>query len=175
MSAIKTRMLVAALSLSAAGLVALVEREGYTDNAIRPTPLDVPTMGFGSTIKPGGAPVRMGERTTPPKALRMALSHISGDEQVVKRCAGEVTLTQAEYDLFIDFAYNIGVHNFCASTMLKRLKAGDRAGACHEFVRWKKHKGVDCSTPGNKICGGLWLRRLQARDKCMQDASGAMP
>lgn len=171
MSSLRMRVLVSALTLSAAGLVALVEREGYTDNAVRPTPLDVPTVGFGSTRKPDGAPVRMGERTTPPKALRMAMHHISGDEQAVKRCAGDVQLTQGEYDLYIDFAYNVGVSNFCSSTMLRKLKAGDYVGACGEFTRWRKHQGFDCSTPGNRICWGLWERRLESRDKCLAEAT----
>ena len=165
----KVRVALAALTLSAGGLVAIVGEEGYTDQAVRPTPLDVPTVGFGSTVKEDGVPVRMGDTTTPPKALRMAVSHIQRDERILKACAPEVTLTQAEYDLYVDFAYNVGAQQFCGSTMLAKLKAGDRPGACAQFLRWRFHKGFDCSAPGNRICGGLWARRQRQHAACIAE------
>ena len=43
------RTFIGALALSAAGLIALVAHEGYTDKAVVPVPGDRPTVGFGST------------------------------------------------------------------------------------------------------------------------------
>ena len=46
---LKYAITLAALTLSAAGLVAVVSSEGYSDHAIIPIPGDVPTIGFGTT------------------------------------------------------------------------------------------------------------------------------
>lgn len=167
----KVRVVLAALSLSAAGLLAIVQDESYTDKAVLPTPRDVPTVGFGSTIKEDGTPVRMGDTTTPPRALRMAVSHIQKDEAVLKGCAADVQLTQSEYDLYLNFAYNVGSRGFCTSTMLAKLKAGDYTGACAQFTQWRFQRGFDCSTPGNKVCAGLWQRRLRQREQCLAEAA----
>ena len=71
------RTTVAALVLSAAGFAGLAINEGYTDRAIIPVPGDVPTVGLGSTIKEDGSRVQMGDTITPPKAIRLAVSHIA--------------------------------------------------------------------------------------------------
>lgn len=63
------RSLVALLVLSAAGLVAIVSREGYTETAVIPTKNDRPTVGFGSTFHADGTPVRLGDRNTPDLSL----------------------------------------------------------------------------------------------------------
>ncbi|MCK0507901.1 lysozyme [Aromatoleum anaerobium] len=157
----RARIVVTALSLSATGFVGLMLSEGYTDTAVRPTPLDVPTIGFGTT---GG--VKLGDRTTPPQALERALRDITQFEGALKRCV-KVPLHQAEYDLYVDFSYNVGATQFCGSRLVKKLNAQDYRSACEEFPRWKYHKGFDCSTPGNRICAGLWNRRLDAREKCL--------
>ncbi|HGJ5879094.1 MAG TPA: lysozyme, partial [Arsenophonus nasoniae] len=54
------------------------------------------------------------------------------------------TLTQAA---LYSFAYNVGVGNFGKSTLLKKLNANDRKGACDEMKRWvyvdgRKWKGL---------------------------------
>lgn len=156
------RVAVGALSFSAAGLIALVGHEAFTNKAVRPTPLDVPTIGFGTTEG-----VRMGDTITVPEALRRAQRDITKFEGALKRCVS-APLFQAEYDLYVDFSYNVGATNFCSSRMVKRLNAQDYAGACREFPRWKFHKGYDCSTPGNRICKGLWDRRLEAQALCLE-------
>lgn len=126
------RIAIAALALSAAGFVGITLNEGYTDKAVIPIPGDVPTIGFGTT---GG--VKLGDRTTPPKALARALTDVSKFEGAVKKCV-HVPLHQYEYDAYIDLAYNIGQTNFCGSTLVEKLNAGDYAGACAEISRWVK-------------------------------------
>lgn len=157
-----TRSAVAALSLSAAALVGIVLKEGYTDEAIIPVPGDVPTIGFGTT---GG--VKLGDKTTPPKALERALQDIEHYEGALKQCV-KVPLHQSEYDAYVDLAYNIGPTAFCHSTVVKRLNAKDYAGACEAVLMWRKFRGFDCSTPGNRVCSGLWKRRLEEHAKCVE-------
>lgn len=155
------RVSIVALSLSAAGLVSIALREGYTDEAIIPTKGDVPTMGFGSTTG-----VKMGDRITPPRALARAASELDTVyEAAVKRCV-KVPLHQAEYDVYVSMAYNIGVAGFCGSTIVKRANALDYAGACNAILMWNKAGGFDCSIPGNKQCAGLWKDRLHDHAKC---------
>lgn len=157
------RTAVAALSLSAAGLIGLVTSEGYSDKAIIPVPGDVPTIGFGSTRN-----VRMGDTTNPVAALKRAGKEINEEyEAAIKRCV-KVSLYQHEYDVYVDHAYNVGAKAFCESTIVKRLNEQDYEGACNAILMWKKYKGLDCSLPVNaRICGGLWTRRLEAREKCL--------
>ena len=165
----KARIAVAVLSLSAAGFVGILTRESYTEGAVIPTKGDVLTLGFGTTEG-----VKMGDTTTPVKAVQRALTDSQKFEGALKRCVA-VPLHQAEYDIYVDLAYNIGVFNFCTggkagqtSTLVKRLNAGDYAGACEAILMWKKAAGFDCSTPGNRQCAGVWTDRLNKHKQCME-------
>lgn len=159
---LQPRLIVAALSLSFAGGVAILNRESYTDTAIIPTKGDVPTVGFGSTEG-----VKMGDTTTPVRALNRAASELDTKyEAAVKRCV-TVPLHQAEYDVYVSMAYNIGAGAFCGSSIVKRANAWDYAGACDAILMWNKAGGYDCSTPGNKRCAGLWTDRLRDHARCM--------
>lgn len=154
----KQRMAVAALSLTAAGMVALVGHESYTATAVIPIAGDRPTVGFGSTFREDGTPVKMGDTTTPPKALRLAVSHIGKDEVQLKRCV-TAPLYQHEYDAYVSLAYNIGTVAFCKSTLVKKLNAGDYEGACAEILRW--------DMAGGKKVRGLANRRVSEFKACV--------
>lgn len=149
----KIRMMAAALSLSAAGLVGLVGYEGYTDRAVIPIPGDVPTLGFGTTEG-----VRMGDTTTPDKALARALTDVQAFEGALKECV-KVPLHQHEYDVYVSLAYNIGPGAFCGSTLVKKLNAGDYVGACEQIPMWRK--------AGGKVIPGLVKRRAKERAECL--------
>lgn len=155
----------AGLALSAAALIGIALSEGYTDNAIIPTKGDVPTLGFGTTTRPDGSPVRMGDKTNPVEALQRKQRDLVKFEGAVKRCV-TTPLYQHEYDAYVDLAYNIGTAGFCGSTIVKRLNAQDYDGACDAVLQWKWVGKQDCSQPGNKICRGLWERRVQTWKQC---------
>lgn len=170
----RTRVAIGSLALSMAGFVGIVLREGYSDNAIIPTKGDVPTVGFGSTTG-----VKIGDTITPPRAVARAASELDTVyEAAVKRCV-KVPLHQAEYDVFVSMAYNIGPTNFCtnpkvpgqAGAIPRRANAGDYAGACNAILEYKFAAGYDCSTlingVPNKRCYGLWKDRLLDHKKCM--------
>lgn len=171
----KLRLAVGALTLSAAAFVGILTREDYVGTAMIPTKGDVPTVGFGSTVKEDGSPVRMGDTTTPVRAAQRSLSHIQKDEGALKRCIGEdVPLHQAEYDAYVDLAYNIGTRNFCTnpktggpSTIVRKLQARDYAGACDAILLYRYAAGFDCSTPGNRRCAGVWTDRQRVHKQCM--------
>ncbi len=171
----QNRSLIAALVLSAAGLVGIAVDEGYTERAV-PDPVKgvaVPTIGFGTT---GG--VKMGDTTTPVKALQRKLTDVQGFEGALKRCV-KVPLHQYEYDAYINLEYNIGAgrsgvaDGFCEakrggpSVLVQRLNALDYVGACDAILNWRFVGNTDCSAPGNKTCPGLWARRLKTHRQCL--------
>ena len=158
MSAAK-RITIAALSLSAAGFVGIVLHEGYIDNAVVPVKGDVPTIGFGTT-----AGVKPGDTITPPKAVARAYADMAKFEGAIKKCV-TVPLYQYEYDAYVDFAYNVGSTAFCNSALVRKLNAGDYAGACAEISRWTRFHGKDCNVRSNG-CYGLAVRRAEERAKC---------
>ncbi|MDD3965329.1 MAG: lysozyme [Candidatus Moranbacteria bacterium] len=147
------RKTIAALSLSAAALVSLVLSEGYSDRAIVPVPGDVPTIGFGTTTG-----VKLGDTITPPKALARALVDVQKFEGALKKCV-KVPLSQNEYDVWIQFSYNVGSSAFCNSTAVRKLNKGDYEGACREIDNWVYVKG--------KRIQGLVNRRAKERDLCL--------
>lgn len=163
----KVRIAIAALSLSAAGLVAIVTDEGWAPAAMVPTKNDRPTVGFGSTFRDDGTPVQMGDRIDPVNAVRRSALHIAKDETRLKQCVtGE--LTQGEYDTLVDFSYQYGGPKTCASAMVENINAGRYAQACEAYTLYKFSGGFDCSTSGNKVCAGVWKRSLARRDRCLE-------
>lgn len=160
----RARIVVGSLTLSAAALVTLALDEGYTDRAVRPLPGDVPTVGFGTTSRPDGSPVRMGDTTTPPQALARKLADVQRFEGALRQCV-RVPLHQHEYDAYLRFAYNVGPGAFCGSTMVRLLNAGDYVGACAQFDRWTFFQGKDCRDPAHR-CTGLAKRRAAERATC---------
>nr|WP_249212244.1 glycoside hydrolase family protein [Burkholderia cenocepacia] len=86
-------------------------------------------------------------------------------------------LSEGERIAYTDFTYNAGAANLAASTLLKKVNAGDRVGACHELPRWtcatvEKGKGDasgTCATKdrSKKQLPGLVKRREAAMRACL--------
>lgn len=148
------RMTIGALSLSAAGLIAIASYEGFSDQAYIPVEGDVPTIGFGSTEG-----VEMGDTITVPEALERLRRDVGDAESAIGRCV-KVPLSQGEYDAFASLAFNIGSNAFCTSTLVKRLNAGDYDGACEEIRRWVY--------AGGQKLEGLVNRREAEYQMCME-------
>ena len=56
-----------------------------------------------------------------------------------------------QFAALVSFVFNCGIGNFKRSTLLRRVNAGDFAGAAREFPRWNK--------AGGQVLKGLTLRR----------------
>lgn len=145
-------MTVAALAVSAAGLVAVANFEGFRSEAYKDV-AGVPTIGYGET-----AGVKMGQTTTPDRALVQLLKSLNNHSDQIKQYI-KVPLSQNEFDAYSSFAYNVGVGNFRSSTLLKKLNAGDYEGACSELLKWKY--------AGGKVQAGLVKRRQEEYRTCM--------
>jgi lysozyme len=150
---ISPRSAIAAISLSASVLVGLAVHEGYKGDAYIPIPGDVATIGFGST-----AGVKLGQKTTPERALIRLLEDADRHAQGVKSCV-KVPLYQHEFDAYVSLTYNIGTGAFCKSTLVRKLNAGDYTGACTEILRWNR--------AGGKVITGLTNRRQDEYRKCL--------
>lgn len=161
------RTLIAALTLSAAGFVGIISQESFTSAAIIPTRGDVPTMGYGSTTHEDGRPVRLGDTTTPDKALARTLAYVQDDEADMRKSLDGVALYQDEYDVYLDWRYQYGASAWRNSSMLRELQVGHYPAACNALLKYKFSAGYDCSIPGNKICAGVWSRQLKRHAKCM--------
>ncbi|EKP5434718.1 lysozyme [Salmonella enterica] len=70
-----------------------------------------------------------------------------------------VSIPNSERAALYSFAYNVGTGAFAKSTLLKKLNAGDHAGACNELKRW--------TYAGGKQWKGLMTRREIEREVCL--------
>ena len=173
---INRRIPIAALTLSAAGLVAILMQEDYTGTAVVPTINDRPTVGFGSTFRDDGTPVKMGDTIRPPQAVKRSLLHVQKDEHRLKQCV-TAPLSQVEYDVLVDFSYQYGVPTTCNSSMVRLANSGDYIGSCNAYTLYKLSGGYDCSTlikdkfgfmQPNKRCWGVWTRNVDRRNRCLE-------
>ena len=152
------RIIVASLTLSASALIGLAVSEGYTERAVVPTKNDRPTHGFGSTFNADGTPVKMGDKTTPERALVQLLTSTEKHADAIRSCI-KVPLYQHEFDAYVSLSYQIGAGAFCRSTLIKKLNKGDYTGACNELDKWVY--------AGGKKLPGIVKRRQKEKETCL--------
>lgn len=73
-----------------------------------------------------------------------------------------VPITQGQYNALTDFAYNLGIANLRKSTLLRKVNAGDHAGAAREFGKWVYVGGKDCRVRTNNCYGIIGRRQWEA-------------
>ena len=150
----RQRIAAALLTISAAGFAGWKAGEGFTETPVIPTKNDVPTIGFGTTEG-----VKLGDKITVERALVRLLSDADKYQAQLKACIGDVPLHQHEWDAYVSWAYNVGTGAACRSTLVRKLKAYDYAGACAELLRWDKQAG--------RTLPGLTKRRQAEYKQCM--------
>lgn len=105
------------------------------------------TIGWGST----GPDVKRGVIWTRKQCDDRFTAHLGEFARKVTKAIGAAATTQRQFDAMVSLAYNIGMGNFSSSTLLKKHKAGDNAGAAAEFGKWNK--------ANKKVMAGLTRRR----------------
>lgn len=120
-----------------------------------PTGLPV-TIGWGSTRDESGQKIRLGDRWTKQRADARFAADLSSFEKAVSDAVGNSPTTQGQFDALVSFAYNLGAANLSGSTLLKKHREGDYAGARAEFARWNR--------AGGKVLAGLTRRRQAEAD-----------
>lgn len=123
------------LSLSPSALSLLKTFEGYRSLAYRDAG-GVWTLGYGTTRG-----VKQGDVCNESIAHQWLLRDTAPAARVVNGMV-KVPLTQDQFDALVLFTYNVGVAAFQSSTMLRKLNAGDTAGAASEFPRWDRVTGT---------------------------------
>ena len=129
------------MKTSDAGLFALALHEGIVPAPYRDS-VGVWTYGIGHTLGagyPDPAKMQRGMPTNLDAALRDVFDLFRRDvakyEAAVNR-AVKVPVTQAQFDALVSFHYNTGAIG--RASLVKRLNAGDVAGAAAGFMAWKK-------------------------------------
>lgn len=133
-----------------AGLELVKSFEQLRLRAYLPTADDVPTIGYGHTEG-----VKMGDTCTAQQAEQWLIEDLDTAERCVNGRV-KMPITNNQFDALVSLVFNIGVANFKASTLLRKLNMGDYAGAAAEFHRWRFQKG--------KELAGLVRRRARERE-----------
>lgn len=95
------------------------------------------TIGWGDT----GPDVVPGLVITAEQADQRFARRMSSEFEPGVRAAVRLELAQHEFDALVSIFYNVGVGAMSGSTLVRKLNAGDRAGAAAEFPRWNKSSG----------------------------------
>jgi len=103
--------------------------EAYLD------PVGIPTICTGHTEG-----VRMGQTATLAQCEGMTKADVEAAMASVLALT-RVPLNEHELAAYTSLVYNIGHGAFARSTLLKKLNANDRPGACKELHRWVYAKG----------------------------------
>ena len=137
--------------------IALIKQfEGLRTTAYK-CPAGVWTIGYGHTEG-----VKKGDVVTQGVAERLLVRDLEIFAVNLNRAmlAGEVTVTQNQFDALASFAYNVGLNNLIKSTLWGYLQEGNDQAAADEFLKWNKATNSE----GEKVVlKGLTLRREAER------------
>lgn len=103
------------------------------------------TIGYGSTKG-----IKEGMSITQEKAEELLLEDVSVFEDNVLDSV-TMPLSQHQFDALVSWTFNLGGANLKASTMLKKLNAGEYEEVPSQMKRWNK--------AGGKVLQGLIRRR----------------
>ncbi|HHA1886722.1 lysozyme [Enterobacter sp. OLF] len=141
------------MQISDKGIALIKQFEGCKLTAYQDS-VGVWTIGYGWTQPVDGKPIRVGMMIKQETAERLLKTGLVSCENDVSRLV-KVGLTQGQFDALVSFTYNLGARSLSTSTLLRKLNAGDYAGAADEFLRWNK--------AGGKVLNGLTRRREAER------------
>nr|DAI82871.1 MAG TPA: Lysozyme [Caudoviricetes sp.] len=141
------------MQTSEKGIALIKQFEGCKLTAYQDS-VGVWTIGYGWTQPVDGKPICAGMTIKQETAVRLLKTGLVSYESDVSRLV-KVGLTQGQFDALVSFTYNLGARSLSTSTLLRKLNAGDYAGAADEFLRWNK--------AGGKVLNGLNHRREAER------------
>lgn len=133
--------------------IALIKRfETCRLDCYLPTPQDRPTIGWGTT----GHDIALGMSWTQAKCDARFERDLGAFARGVESLLVKAATTPAQFGAMVSLAYNIGLHAFERSSVLRLHRVGDKAGAAAAFLAWDK--------AGGKVLAGLAKRRKAERD-----------
>ena len=135
--------------INQAGLELIESFEGlrlkaYTDS------VGIWTIGYGHT----GPEVVKGLEISRDQAEDLLRNDLGTAERGVEAALGDVGNSN-QFSACVSLAFNVGVHAFAGSSIVKLMKAGDMFGAADRFMQWNK--------AGGQVVKGLTRRREAER------------
>ena len=117
------------------------------------------TIGWGSTTDEAGAPIKPGASWSQERCDARFRQDLAAFEAGVNALLDGAQTSQAQFDALVSFAYNCGLdidedskgEGLGDSTLLRKHKAGEFAGAAAEFAKWNRS--------GGRVLRGLERRR----------------
>jgi lysozyme len=145
------------MQMSQGGIDALLKKfEGCKLTSYR-CPAGVLTVGYGHTSAAGAPEVVENMKITQSQAEEILRRDLVKYETPVHNMVTQ-PLTQHQFDVLVDFAYNAGIGALKSSTLLKKVNAGQFDAVPAELMKWTKGK---IPGKGMQVLPGL-LRRRQA-------------
>lgn len=144
----------------AAAMALIKPWEGYDPTPYRDI-VGVWTVCYGHADT-SGVPVDRAKTYTPAECKALLATDIGVAYSHVARCMPGNTPEPAQA-AFTSATLNAGPKIVCGSTLQKKAKAGDFAGACRELLRWTR--------AGGKVVKGLVNRRNAEYKVCMEGLS----
>lgn len=163
----QARVSIAVVMVTASALMGIAQHEDYRETAYIPVKGDVPTIGYGSTKG-----VKMGDRTTPARALMRLNDEIEGVyASELKRCI-KVPVHYHEFGAFVMLAYSVGAPTVCRKAkpgqppnLIDLINAQRYAEACERIEAF-------VYGPGRVKLPGLVKRRAVERAMCEGKSAG---
>lgn len=117
-------------------------------------PVGIPTICEGVTKG-----VKLGDTATHAQCDALLEREVRIHAEEVRRLV-KVPMTDGTYAALTSFTYNVGAPALARSTLLRKLNAGDKIGACNELTKWVY--------AGGRKLRGLERRRAAERTLCLQ-------
>ena len=109
-----------------------------------------------------GGDIVKGRKYNDSECDRLMWNDLQPDKRAVDSLV-KVPLGEYQRASLYSFTYNVGTSAFSKSTLLKKLNAGDEAGACEEMRRWVYAGGMKWK--------GLQNRRDMERSLCLAEGA----
>lgn len=138
------------MRMSDAGIEAMLKKfEGCKLKAYK-CPAGIWTIGYGHTSAAGKPEVTADLEISADDAIDILHRDLAKYEAGVVNLL-KVDVTQNQFDVLVDFAYNAGLGNLKSSTLLKKVNAEDFDAVPDELMKWTRG--------GGKVLPGLVKRR----------------
>lgn len=118
------------MRISKPGLNFIAKFEGFSAT-VYPDAAGYPTIGYGHLIKEGESFTSITHDEAISLLARDAKIAISAVQRMIYS-----PLTQAQFDMLVSFAFNLGSGALQRSTLRMRVNRGDHEGAAYEFTKW---------------------------------------
>jgi lysozyme len=137
------------MKMNRRGMELVCEFEGFRAEAYRDA-AGVLTIGFGHTSRAGAPAVAPGMRVTRAEARRILSRDVARFASGVRSLL-RVDLNDNQFSALVSFAYNVGLGNFRASSVLAAINRGHFAAVPRRLAMWVK--------AGGRVLPGLVRRR----------------